>query len=400
MITSVKRFYASLFLAAAAISSPAYAADLVQMSNAAIISANGHTKFEADLTMPVGFSVTAETNPNRVIIDMPRVSFNLPNGAGQNVAGVVSGYSFGPVEGGKSRIIIETQRPVVISWSTVKSAKAGKPPRMMVDLIETSQEGYADTLARDNGDAAPVETGSISPVNEQSQRKMIVALDPGHGGQDPGASSDDDIHEKNVVLAYAQALKEALLSTGRYEVIMTRDDDRFVRLEERVKLAREKKADLFIAIHADSLDNADVRGATLYTVSEKASDAEAGALAQKENRADVIAGMDLGKQTPEVSNVLINLAQRESKNQAMFFAKKALKEIKPITEMTGKPIRSAGFLVLKAPDVPSVLLELGYLSNQRDEALLNDPEWRKKMASAMTRSIDSYFNPVLSAALN
>jgi N-acetylmuramoyl-L-alanine amidase len=375
-----------------------FAAELVQMTNATFTSTNGHTKFEADLTAAIGFSVTAETNPNRVIIDMPSIAFDLANGAGHEVAGVVSAYSYGAAAEGKSRIIIETKRPVVINWSTVKSAKAGKPPRMMVDLIETSQEGYADTLARDNGDAPPVETGSITSATEQPPRKMIIALDPGHGGQDPGASSDDNIHEKDVVLAYAQALKESLLSTGRYEVEMTRSEDTFVHLENRVKVAREKKADLFIAIHADTLDNPDVRGATLYTVSDKASDAEAGALAQKENRADVIAGMDLGKQTKEVSNLLINLAQRESKNQAMFFAKKALKEIKPITEMTGKPIRSAGFLVLKAPDVPSVLLELGYLSNRRDVALLNDPEWRKKMALAMTRSIDAYFTPVLSAS--
>ncbi len=398
----IKQCIASVFMATAVLASPLQAAPLVHMTNAAITSDNGHTKFEADLTKAIGFSVTAQTNPNRVIIEMPRVEFDLPAGAGHDVAGVISAFRYGVVDKRKSRIVIETKKPVVINVSSIKAGHGGQPNHMMVDFIETSQEGYADTLARDNGDAPPVETAALTPAGEGSGaevHKMVIALDPGHGGQDPGASSQSDVQEKDVVLAYALALKQALLSTGRYDVVMTREGDKFVRLQDRVKLARDKKADLFIAIHADTLDDPDVRGTTVYTVSDKASDAEAGALAQKENRADVIAGMDLGKQTDEVSNVLINLAQRESKNQAMFFAKKAISEIKPITEMTSKPIRSAGFVVLKAPDVPSVLVELGYLSNQKDVAMLVSPEWRHKMALAMTKSIDAYFNPVLSASL-
>ncbi len=402
MVTMTKRCAAWFILAMVIIASPVNAAALVHLTKAAITSDNGHTTFEADITNPVGFSVTAQTNPNRVIIELPRMAFDLPKGAGQNVSGVISAFRFAAVDKRRSRIIIETKKPVVINTSSVKAGHGGQPTHITVDLIETSQEGYADTLARDNGDAPPVETAALSPVGEGQggePHKMIIALDPGHGGKDPGASSQTGIKEKDVVFAYALALKQALLKTGRYDVVMTRDGDNFVRLQDRVKLAREKKADLLIAIHADTLDDSDVRGTTVYTVSDQASDAEADALAQKENRADVIAGMDLGKQTDEVSNVLINLAQRESKNQAMFFAKKAIAEIKPITEMTSKPIRSAGFVVLKAPDVPSVLVELGYLSNTQDQAMLVSPEWRHKMALAMTKSIDAYFNPVLASSL-
>ena len=398
----IKRCIAWFIFAMVFFALPLKAATLVHMTNAVITSDNGHTKFEADITNPVGFSVTAQTNPNRVVIELPRMAFDLPKGAGQNVAGVISAFRFAAIDKRRSRIIIETKKPVVINTSSIKAGHGGQPTHITVDLIETSQEGYADTLARDNGDAPPVETAALTSAGEgqgAELRKMVIALDPGHGGQDPGASSQSETHEKDVVLAYALALKQALLNTGRYDVVMTRDADKFVRLQDRVKLARDKKADLFIAIHADTLDDPDVRGTTVYTVSDQASDAEAGALAQKENRADVIAGMDLGKQTDEVSNVLINLAQRESKNQAMFFAKKAIAEIKPITEMTSKPIRSAGFVVLKAPDVPSVLVELGYLSNKQDEAMLVSPEWRHKMALAMTKSIDAYFNPVLAASL-
>ncbi len=401
MVTMTKRCAAWFILAMVIIASPVNAAALVHLTKAAITSDNGHTTFEADITNPVGFSVTAQTNPNRVIIELPRMAFNLPKGAGQNVSGVISAFRFAAVDKRRSLIIIETKKPVVINTSSVKAGHGGQPTHITVDLIETSQEGYADTLARDNGDAPPVETAALSPAGEGQggePHKMIIALDPGHGGKDPGASSQTGIKEKDVVFAYALALKQALLKTGRYDVVMTRDGDNFVRLQDRVKLAREKKADLLIAIHADTLDDSDVRGTTVYTVSDQASDAEADALAQKENRADVIAGMDLGKQTDEVSNVLINLAQRESKNQAMFFAKKAIAEIKPITEMTSKPIRSAGFVVLKAPDVPSVLVELGYLSNTQDQAMLVSAEWRHEMALAMTKSIDAYFNPMLSAS--
>ena len=244
---------------------------------------------------------------------------------------------------------------------------------------------------------SPEQTGSITPASPPpAAHKMVIALDPGHGGMDPGASSRDGMREKEVVLAFARTLKEALLRTGHYDVVMTRDDDHFLKLEDRVKFARDHMADLFIAIHADTLEDVSVRGTTLYTVSDKASDAVAEALAQKENRADIIAGMDLGKQKENVANALINLAQRESKSQAMLFARKAVAEIKPVTELTSQPIRSAAFVVLKAPDVPSILMELGYLSNKSDRAMLASADWRKGMAQAMARAIDTYFAPTLS----
>ncbi len=245
---------------------------------------------------------------------------------------------------------------------------------------------------------SPEQTGSITPAAQPpAPHKMVIALDPGHGGMDPGASSHDGMKEKEVVLAFAMSLKQALLATGRYEVVMTRDDDHFLKLEDRAKIAHDHKAELFIAIHADTLDDASVRGTTLYTVSDKASDAVADALAQKENRADIIAGLDLGKQREEVANALIALTQRESKSQSTIFARKAVAEIKPVTQLTSQPIRSAAFVVLKAPDVPSILMELGYLSNKQDRAMLASEDWRKGMAQAMARAVDHYFEPTLSA---
>ncbi len=248
------------------------------------------------------------------------------------------------------------------------------------------------------------QTGSITPVAtdaETAKSKFTIAIDPGHGGIDPGASSHDHVREKDVVLAFGLALKQALLASGHFEVVMTRDKDKFVNLEDRVKFARDAKSDLFIAIHADTLNpllHGDVRGTTIYTLSDQASDAEAEALAQKENRADIISGMDLGHQKPEVANMLINLVQRESKSQSIMFAKLAVNEIRPVTELTGKPLRSAAFVVLKAPDVPAVLVELGYLSNAADKAMLLSPKWRSAMADALTRAVEQHFAPVATAA--
>jgi N-acetylmuramoyl-L-alanine amidase len=158
-----------------------------------------------------------------------------------------------------------------------------------------------------------------------------------------------------------------------------------------MRIARKAEADLFIAIHADTVRGASARGATVYTLSEKASDAEAAALAQKENRADIIGGVDLGGENQEITDILIDLAQRETKNHSMFFARRAVGELKPVTKMTGQPLRSAGFMVLKAPDVPSILIELGYLSSREDEALLTSGAWQKKIAGALGKAIDGYF---------
>ena len=202
--------------------------------------------------------------------------------------------------------------------------------------------------------------------------------------------------EKDIVLAFAKTFKAALERTGHYNVVLTRTTDAFVPLEQRVKIARDNKADLFLVIHADTLtgpllQRTAVRGMTLYTVSDQASDAEAEALAQKENRADIIAGVDLGGKTPEISNVLINLAQRESRAEALKFAGRAIAEARSETNITSQPMRSAAFVVLKAPDVASVLIELGYLSNALDEAQLTSEDWRGKMSMAFTRAVDAFF---------
>jgi N-acetylmuramoyl-L-alanine amidase len=229
------------------------------------------------------------------------------------------------------------------------------------------------------------------PLLDPSSKHVIV-IDPGHGGIDPGAVSPDGTKEKDVVLAYAKALKQSLEASGRYEVLLTRTSDKLLKLDDRVEYARAHKAELFIAVHADMLDNRSVRGTTVYTVSDQASDFEADALAKKENGANQIAGLNLSNQKQDVANALVTLAQRESQSEALLFAQKTVHEITPLTELPSNPLRSAAFVVLKAPDVPSVLVELGYLSNMADETRLKSAQWRNGMAQAMSKAVDSYFN--------
>ncbi len=364
-----------------------------------ITVAGDKTHFEVDVSKAVSFTVDAVANPYRVIIDVANVNFDLPPGIGHKTSGLISGFRYGIVEEGRARIVIDTLQPVLITSSKAQPAKGKKPAHLSVELLAATPEQFAKTYAKDHPAAEPFPTAEVAAVqNSAAKLQKTIVIDPGHGGIDSGASSPNKIREKDVVLATGLALRDALERTGSYKVVMTRSDDVFVALEDRVKVARDHKADLFIALHADTvggplLHNGNVRGATIYTVSDKASDAEAEALAAKENKSDVIAGIDLATESKEVANFLINLAQRESRNRAISFSQKIVGQLKHVTGLTGKPIRSAAFVVLKAPDVPSVLLELGYLSSKQDEALLTSPEWNSRITAAMVKAIDSFFAP-------
>ena len=368
------------------------------------------TRFVADISKTINYSVYVLPDPYRVVIDLPNVTFDLPPGIGNKVRGLVSQYRYGLVEEGKSRIVIDTKGPVLIEKSFLVDPQPGQPARLVVDLVKTTEKAFVKSYnseqAKIQHDIAALSADPLAPptgkkiILPNKRGKKIIVLDPGHGGIDPGAMSRSGTKEKDVVLSFANFLRKALLATGKYEVVMTRSDDRFVSLKNRVSVAREKNADLFLAIHADTVRGRDARGVTLYTLSEKASDAEAEALAKRENRADIIGGLDLEAETEEITDILIDLAQRESKNHAMFFSKKAVSQLKPLTLMTGKPLRSAGFMVLKAPDVPSVLLELGFLSSKSDEKLLTSNTWQTKIAKAFATAVDSYFATEVASTAN
>jgi N-acetylmuramoyl-L-alanine amidase len=287
--------------------------------------------------------------------------------------------------------VAETPQPV-----SIPASKTLKAP----DTLKTPAAGGAKpfvpetlTTASGSGGTLPGATSSAAkqPENDPKRGKPLIIIDPGHGGIDPGAVGES-VTEKELTLAVAKALKKELEATGKFRVSLTRSKDVYIPLRDRFGLAREKGADLFISLHADSHNDPLTRGASVYTLSEKASDAEAAALAGRENKSDIIAGVDLSKQNSVVTDILIDLAQRDTKNMSTRFAGLLVKELKRETMLLGNTHRYAGFAVLKAPDVPSVLVEMGYISSSKDEALLSSTKHQKRLARAIRDAIVDYFS--------
>ena len=381
-----------------------------EASNARLGGDDQRTRFVVDISNSIGYAVYVLPDPYRVIIDLPEVNFQLPPGQGTSGRGLVTGYRYGLFSPGRSRIVIDTSAPVLIQKSFVIPAKNKKPARLVVDIVKTDKNTFLKNrksqLQAQSGATklaripipVPRPRGTIIPgFNKKGDRaskkraKKTIIIDPGHGGIDSGAVDPRGVQEKKIVLSFARTLKKILMKTGRYHVFMTREDDTFIPLRKRVEFARRNDGDLFISIHADTVNRSYVRGTTLYTLSEKASDAEAAALARKENRSDIIAGVDLGPENDVVTDILIDLVLRETKNHSIYFAQTVVKGLKGVTKINKKPHRFAGFAVLKAPDIPSVLIELGFLSNGQDARLLASTSWRRKVSRAVAKSIDKYF---------
>jgi N-acetylmuramoyl-L-alanine amidase len=352
----------------------------------------GRTRFIADLSKKVDVNVFSLADPYRVIVDLPEVNFQMPPGLGSEKRGLVTGYRYGLFAPGKSRIVIDVSGPFLVDKAFVLEARADQPARLVVDLVATDRTTF---LAKLRAARIPV-VGSIPKLKPQAQAtaaKPVVILDPGHGGIDPGTASADGVTEKEVVLAFAKTLRQKLEAKGDYQVYLTREGDTFLALRERVEFAQSKGANLFVSIHADSFPKHanEASGATVYTLSERASDDEAKELAAKENFSDAIAGVELPTDRDEVvANILIDLAQRETQNRSIVFARSVVGEMSA-AELHRKSLKSAGFRVLKSPDVPSVLLELGFLSNPDDEKRLTSETWRAAMAEKVGAAIDAYF---------
>tara|TARA_Y100001970_G_scaffold293959_1_gene445083 strand:+ start:9182 stop:10132 length:951 start_codon:yes stop_codon:yes gene_type:complete len=306
---------------------------------------------------------------------------------------------FGLFKPGLSRVVLDSKGPVRITKAfMIPPNAAGRPHRIVLDIKRVTENAFMAAYSRigkrskPGPDATPRLRPPVLKPKSKSGEKIVIMIDPGHGGVDPGAISRSGVWEKHIVLSFSKELRRQLRATGKFEVRLTRGRDVFIRLRERIARARAAGADLFLSIHADSIRNPRVRGMSVYTLSERASDKEAAALARKENKSDMIAGLDLNEQSNEVVNILIDLAQRETMNESTVFARQLVTELSKVRKMLRNTHRFAGFAVLKAPDIPSVLVELGYLSNRSDERLLRDPGQRRRMATAMTRAIRRYFD--------
>jgi N-acetylmuramoyl-L-alanine amidase len=387
------------------------------------------TLFHADLSGSTPFHVAAHADPDRVEIDFPGVVWPSSLAASGNGGGLVAVYRRASAPDGGTRIVLETTTAVRIASAGLGLAAPRQPTAFDLEIVSADgslppgppvvaaasaapQEHFLTVPAVHSPDppkAAPALSIPVSlltalpdspaptPVaphgKNQAETRHIVAIDPGHGGIDPGTSGPDGTFEKQITLETGLALKTALEATGHYTVVMTRHDDTFIPLQDRVQIARRAGAELFVSLHCDAMEGRDARGATVYTLSQNASDAVAERLAANENRAAAIGGIKLAGEDDGTANLLIDMSLRESVNPSNRFAELVVAEFGEhnIRLQDLKPHRSAGFAVLKAADMPSVLIEMGYLSDPGDAALLADPRHQRAISQAIIAGMDQYF---------
>ena len=427
---------------------PATAADIIAVRMA---DHGGYTRFVVEVSANLPFVISAVTGPDRLRIDLPEVTWKAPS-AETTGTGLVRKYSF---DDGAARLVLDLAKPVAVTNAFMLAPDPSHGWRLVVDLAETTPEAFASTQNLRQGSApdsavvrpfgesespgqsvgtegksvppvpqTPLAKGETKPVRpaplppkkrtephqiqrasaspaavaakgppkgKEEERRPVIVLDPGHGGADPGATGLSGIFEKHITLAMAIELREIFLATNRYRVVLTREDDVFIALRDRVAFARARKADLFVSLHADAIANSEIRGLSVYTLSKEASDQESAALAERENKADLIGGLDLSHESRDVANILIDLVQRETMNHSALLSRSFILELRRAVQLLPKSHRFAGFAVLKAPDIPAILLEMGYLSNPEEEQLLRQPAYRAKLGTALVRAVDHYF---------
>jgi N-acetylmuramoyl-L-alanine amidase len=357
-----------------------------------------------DLAAKTEFALVSLSGPDRLAIDVRAATFSVPEPTGKpsgEEPGVVSDYLVEQAGPDRVRTTLTLSAPAQVQQAYMLDPFEDQPARLVVDIIPATAEEFAANVAKDlaaSGTAtAPVANtptpagGSEIPI----ATRPLVVIDPGHGGIDSGAETAGGIKEKDIVLAFALKLQELLVASGRFDVALTREDDTFLRLEERVQLARSNKADIFISIHADSFQQPDIRGASVYTRDENATDVLDKVLADSENKTDVIAGFTVPQMAPEVVDILLDLMRREMRHQSFTLAQAIVHQLEPSVELRRFPVRQADFFVLQAPDVPSVLVELGFLSNADDMANLLQGEWQDRTADALARGISAYFDSLV-----
>jgi N-acetylmuramoyl-L-alanine amidase len=378
------------------------------------------TRLVLDLDRPVAFRVQSQSGPPRLILDLDEVRWRVSRDAEDRPRGLARAYRFGLLEPGRSRLVVDMARPFTIARAELLPPSVHSAHhRLIVDVAPdtasaraAAADGIPVPLPRPEPAivAAAVETAAVPALKPESgdghaagpavvprpkaitaPERPIVVLDPGHGGIDPGAVAVNGAYEKDIVLEMARELRTLLERTGRYRVVLTRDDDSFVPLRDRIMRAREAGGRLFISLHADSIKTAASRGASVYTLSETASDEEAARLAQQENKADILAGADLSHHDAVVATILLDLARRDTSNRSIAFADSLAEELAEVATLLRRHRRFAGFAVLKAPDMPSVLLELGYLSNREEARRLAQADYRAKLAQAIVHALDRYF---------
>lgn len=369
------------------------------------------TRLVLDIDAEVSFKTLLLDAPYRIVLDLPEVNWKMKAG-GNEGTGAIDHYRYGLFRDGVSRLVLDLNQAAVIEKAFVLPPQGAFQYRLVIDIRTTDRASFTTAMnvsknrraASTNSRPSTSPRPSVAPATSarSPNRRLRVAIDAGHGGVDPGNLGVIGVPEKTIVLNMARSVKKAIENKTPYEVIMVRDRDIYVPHRERFQIARHAGADLFISIHADSLEksrkNAKVRGATVYTLSEKASDAEAAALARRENRSDLIAGVDLVGESDEVTSILLDLVNREKMNYSAQFAGMVIDELKGRVYLRKNPHRFASLLVLKAPDVPSVLVEVGYLSNRKDAKYLNSADGKTQVSGAIASAVTRYFKTTTAQA--
>lgn len=358
------------------------------------------TRVVLDISERVPYRIFTLPDPPRLVVDLPEVDFKLPAAKTMNTP-LVKSLRSGLFAPGLSRLVFDLNKPVAVLRAAVLPPNAQGLHRLYFDIAPTDDASFNAAESREAlASAAPlpvaVHAGS-GPAEPVRDLRPLIVVDAGHGGVDPGAIGVSGAYEKDITLAYAKTLADALRRSGRYRVMLTRDRDIFLPLNERYAKAERAEADLFISLHANIHSRSDIKGASVFTLSERGadSDSDAAALAAKENSADAVAG---AAGVDQVAHILGDLMRRETMNLSKNYANRLVEELGGVTDLLRNTHRYAGFRVLKSPVVPSVLLEIGYLSNPGEERRLRSKEHRQKVAAAILAALDSYF--VWQEALN
>jgi N-acetylmuramoyl-L-alanine amidase len=364
---------------------------------ARIVGDDARTRIVIDFDREPSFSVHYIANPERIVVDLPATAFGF-SAKELEARGLFKDIRYGTMDEGSARIVLTAIKPVKLAIAKVQQDEDGKGQRLVLDAEMTTAQDFAGLVKGQSWkDPADQQTTSAIPAAEAAKPgDFVIAVDAGHGGIDTGAIGvDTKTEEKQVTLAFAKALADRLNREPGIKAFLTRDKDEFLSLAERVQIARQNHAGLLISLHADTLKQKDIRGATVYTISDKASDKLAADLAERENLSDQIAGKEKTPEPPEVADILLDLTRRETQAFSISMAESVLGSFKDQIGTINNPHRHAGFQVLQAPDVPSILLELGFLSNVEDEKLLLDETWRGKIVDRLTDAVKRYRSSVV-----
>jgi N-acetylmuramoyl-L-alanine amidase len=350
---------------------------------------SGAAELQLSLTQGVPWRVFTLDEPRRVVLDFREIDWGQLEAAQLGAAEGVSALRFGAYRPGWSRMVLDLEAPLRVQSAEMTIEDIRGTAMLTLTLAPTDAAGFAAEAGAPydpRWDLPPPAT-EPAPAPRPDWAPTRVMIDPGHGGIDPGAERGD-VQEKALMLMFARELRDLLRRAGDFEVLMTRDADVFVSLEGRVALAHQHEADVFVSLHADSLSQGNAKGATIYTLSEEASDAASALLAERHNRADIISGVDLSGADDEVTDVLLDLARMETEPRTDKLAHALAAALKEGgVRLNRKPLREGAFSVLKAADVPSVLIELGFMSDAQDLENLQDPAWRAAMAAGLREGL-------------